>query len=96
MMRSNYGGRRVFLVLLLLCVTVLAQSSALSAQSETHHSPDHCCLLCHVGPLPMLQNSVTVAVAPVFQMVWMTVATEFQATHDVLLNASSSRAPPAA
>jgi hypothetical protein len=93
---SNYGGRRAFLVLLLLCVTVLAQSSALAAQSETHHSTDHCCLLCHVGPLAMLQTSVTVSVAPVFQMVWMTAAADFQPTHDVLLNASSSRAPPAA
>ena len=96
MTHGNYGGRRLFLVLLLLCVTILAQSSALSAQSETHHSPDHCCLLCHVGPMAMVQAKAPVAVAPVFHMVWMASPADFRATHDVLLATDSSRAPPVA
>jgi len=60
MTRKIHGDRRLVVVLLLLCATVLAQSSALAAQSESHHSPDHCCLLCHTGPLPFLQTSAEV------------------------------------
>ena len=71
MMRNLYSNRRLLIVLLLLCATVLAQSTALAAQNESHHSPDHCCLLCHVGPLPFLQTSVSASLAPVFQVVWM-------------------------
>jgi hypothetical protein len=59
------------LVLLLLSVTIAAQSSALDPRHESHHAPGHCCLLCYTGP-------------------------DFQSFHEVLLTASSSRAPPAA
>ncbi|SPE33278.1 conserved exported hypothetical protein [Candidatus Sulfopaludibacter sp. SbA3] len=96
MTRKHHGDRRLLLVLLLLCVTLLAQSAALSAQNESHHSPDHCCLLCHVGPLPFLQTSVTTALAPVFQVVWLAPPAHFETTTDVLLIPSPSRAPPTA
>jgi hypothetical protein len=94
MTREIHCDRRLLAVLLLLCVTILAQSSALSAQSEPHHSPDHCCLLCHVGPLPFLQTSVSAALAPVFQVVWLAPAAGFEAASDVRLVTSPSRAPP--
>jgi hypothetical protein len=96
MMRNLYSNRRLLIVLLLLCATVLAQSTALAAQNESHHSPDHCCLLCHVGPLPFLQTSVSASLAPVFQVVWMAPAARFEATSDALVVPSASRAPPAA
>lgn len=94
-MRTRAGNRRLFIVLLLLCVTVLAQSSALSAQSESHHSSDHCCLLCHVGPLPFLQTSVSATLAPNFQVVWLASPTRVETTSDVLVIPTPSRAPPA-
>jgi hypothetical protein len=75
---------------------MLAQSSPLSAQRESHHSPDHCCLLCHKGPLPFLQASLSAALAPVFQVVWLAPPARFEATSDVRLVPSTSRAPPAA
>ena len=94
-MRHNiYGNRRLWIILLLLCVTVLAQSSALSAQSESHHAADHCCLLCHVGPLPFLQTSVSATLAPVFQVVWLAPPASVEITPDVLILPSASRAPP--
>jgi|SRR5271157_154027 len=95
MTRAVHCDRRLPVILLLLCVTVLAQSSALAAQSESHHAPDHCCLLCHVGPLPFLQHSVSAVLAPVFQMVWLAPPAHFETTSDVLVVPSPSRAPPA-
>ncbi len=84
------------MVLFLLCVTVLAQSSALAGQTESHHSPDHCCLLCHVGPLPFLQTSVSAKLTPLLRVVWLAPPTSFEATADVRIVPSPSRAPPSA
>jgi hypothetical protein len=95
MTRQIHCDRRLLVVLLLLCATMLAQSSALSAQSESHHSPDHCCLLCHVGPLPFLQASVTAVLAPVFRVVWLAPPAHFETNSDIRVVPSPSRAPPA-
>src|SRR5450755_2810758 len=37
---------------------LMGQSLALASQEESHHATDHCCLLCHAGPLPFLQTTV--------------------------------------
>ncbi|HEY2019034.1 MAG TPA: hypothetical protein VGH38_36260 [Bryobacteraceae bacterium] len=79
------------LLLLLLSVIVVAQTSSL----EPHHSPDHCCLLCHVGPMPLVKGATTATAAPILSVVWLAAHPNFQPTHEVLLSASSSRAPPA-
>jgi hypothetical protein len=88
--------RRALLVLLLLSVTIAAQSSALDPRHESHHAPGHCCLLCHTGPLTPLQTTAPPAVTPVFLVTWLAPAPDLQPFHEVLLTASSSRAPPAA
>jgi hypothetical protein len=88
--------RRALLVVCLLFVTMFAQSSALSSEHQQHHSSDHCCLLCHVGPMPLLQTSVSVTVTPVFVVQWIAFSPDFESGHDALLAPSSSRAPPAA
>jgi hypothetical protein len=95
MTREIHCDGRLLVILLLLCVTLMAQSSALSAESESHHSTDHCCLLCHVGPLPFLQTSVSAALAPLFRVVWLAPPAHFETVSDVLLVPGSSRAPPA-
>lgn len=87
---------RTLLVLLLLCVTIAAQSSALDPRHESHHAPGHCCLVCHLGSLPYLRTSVPAAVTPVFLVTWLAATPDFQPFHDVLLTASCSRAPPVA
>jgi len=84
------------LVLLLLSVTIAAQSSALDPRHETHHAHGHCCLLCHTGPLTPLRTAVPATVTPAFLVTWLAPAPDFQPFHAVLLTASSSRAPPAA
>jgi hypothetical protein len=95
MTRAIHCDRRLLVVLLLLCVMVLAQSSAVSAERESHHSPDHCCLLCHVGPLPFLQTSVSATLAPLFRVVWLAPPVQIVTTADVRPVPSPSRAPPA-
>jgi hypothetical protein len=95
MMREMHRDRKLLVVLFLVCVTALGQFSALSAQSESHLSGDHCCLLCHVGPLPFLQTNVSAALAPVFHVVWLAPPARLETTSDVRLVPSPSRAPPA-
>jgi hypothetical protein len=95
MTRKIHCDRRLLLVLLLLCVTVSVQSAALSAESKSHQPTDHCCLLCHVGPLPFLQTSFSAVLAPVFQVVWLAPPARLQTASDVRLVPSPSRAPPA-
>lgn len=95
-MRYIYSHRKALLIVLLLCVTSMAQFAALLGQPEAHRSSEHCCMLCHVGPLPFLQASTTSVVAPVFEVVWLAQGAEIASTHDVLLPSSPARAPPAA
>jgi len=87
---------KALLILVLLCVTIAAQSSALDPRHESHHTPGHCCLVCHLGSLPFLRTSVPAAVTPVFLVTWLAPAPDFQPLHEVLLAASPSRAPPIA
>ncbi|MGB9454661.1 MAG: hypothetical protein WCB12_01370 [Bryobacteraceae bacterium] len=87
---------RKLLVLLLLCLIVAVQSFALASGHESHHAAGHCCLLCHVGSLPFLRTIVPVAVTPAFLVTWLAPTPDFQPFHEVLLTASSSRAPPVA
>jgi len=89
------GEGRYLPIWLLLCLVLVAQSAALSSANEQHHSQDHCCTLCHVGPLPFLHTSVSAVVMPVLSVVWLEPASSFIATREVLLSTSSSRAPPA-
>ena len=96
MARCLRPSGRALLVLLLLSLTLAAQSSALDPRHESHHAPGHCCLLCHTGPLTPLRTAVPAAVTPVFRVTWLAPAPDFQPFHEVLLTASSSRAPPAA
>ena len=96
MFRHIHCDRRLLIVLLLLCATVLAQSTALSGQNESHHSPDHCCLLCHVGPVPFLQTSVSASLTPLLQVVWLAPAARFEGSSDGLVIPRPARAPPAA
>jgi len=83
-------------MLLLLSLTLLGQSFALASQDESHHAPDHCCLLCHVGPLPFLQTTVSATVTPVFRIAWLAPNPNFEPAHQGPLAPSSSRGPPAA
>ena len=88
-------GRRGSLVLLLLCVIVFAQVAALSSQFDQHGPSDHCCLLCHVGPLALLPTSIPVVLAPVAPAGWRAASPVAELAREMPLAASPSRAPPA-
>jgi hypothetical protein len=87
--------RRALFIVLLLCVTGVAQLAALVGEPESHHSADHCCLLCHMGPLHFVEASASAGLAPVFAVVWLTPAADEASAHDVQLPSSPARAPPA-
>jgi len=82
-------------VLLLLCLFLVAQSTAFASATRPHHAEDHCCLLCHVGPLPFLNTNVSAVAVPVLSMVWMESAPDLILAHEVFLSTSYSRGPPA-
>jgi len=93
------GGQldgRTPLILLLVCLTLLGQCFTLASQEEAHHATDHCCLLCHVGPLPFLQTTAAATVTPVFLVAWLAPDPDFEPVHSPVLFATSTRGPPAA
>ena len=93
--RVGYLSWKTLRVLLLVCLTLLGPSLALTSQEESHHATDHCCLLCHVGPLPFVQTTVSATVMPVFSVAWLLPTPDFELAHSPFLFASSSRGPPA-
>src|SRR5438045_1617698 len=91
---TRLGSIRLSLVLLLLCAVVCAQASFAFGHSH-QRSSQHCCGLCHAGPLPFLQPVNSAASAPAIAMAWLCRAVDCDTPHEVRLAASSSRAPPA-
>ena len=91
---GNLRGKFV-LVVLLLCATLGAQINSLASEQETHHGSDHCCRLCHIGPIPILPSAAVAVVAPIFSAVWVAPSSGPGAPREVLLPAAPSRAPPA-
>jgi hypothetical protein len=90
------GIARISLVALFLCALVFAQTASLASEHWHHHSSHHCCLLCHSGPMPLLQSTVTAAAfAPVLRLGWLERFSGSDAPREVLLTAGDSRAPPA-
>jgi uncharacterized protein involved in response to NO len=94
--RSVRQSRSTILLLVLLCLTVFAQSAALTAQHEEHTQSSHCCLLCHAGPLPFLSSIAEARIAPAFQVVWMAPQADTASPHAARFRSKSPRAPPAA
>ena len=95
MARKAGLDRRGALVVLLLGVIVFAQVAALACQFDQHGPSDHCCLLCHVGPLALLPPSVPVMLAPAAPAGWRATSPVSQLAREMPQAASSSRAPPA-
>ena|SRR5712692_6430118 len=78
------------LVLLFLGALICAQAASFAI----HHSEQHCCALCHAGPLPFIQPGTVSALSPYLAAIWIARPLASEAPHDVLLDAGSSRAPP--
>jgi hypothetical protein len=94
---SFEGNRRgkFVLVVLLLCATLGAQTNSFASEQETHHGSDHCCGLCHLGPIPILPSIAVAFVAPDSSAVWVAPSSALGAPREVLLASAPSRAPPA-
>jgi hypothetical protein len=84
----------VSLLLLLLCAMLSAQTASIACEPFHQHSSQHCCGLCHAGPLHFVQPSITAAIAPVFAPAWLEVQDRSGAPRELLFTAGSSRAPP--
>jgi uncharacterized membrane protein len=91
---GHFRGK-LLLVVCLLCATLGAQTNSLASQQETHHGSDHCCRLCHIGPIPILPSAAVAVIAPIFSAVWVAPSSGHGAPREVLLPAAPSRAPPA-
>ena len=87
--------RNLLLIVLLLCATLGAQANSLASEQESHKGSQHCCRLCHMGPVPILTAATVAVVAPTFSVVWVTPHRAPGAPREVLLAAAPSRAPPA-
>jgi hypothetical protein len=85
----------MFLVLLLLSALICAQATSLLSEQLHQHSSQHCCALCHIGPLPFLQPAVAAYIAPVLAAAWFERSHQLDTPHDIMLTAGYSRAPPA-
>jgi len=88
------GKAKQSLVLLLMCAVFCAQAASL-AWDHSHQDSQHCCGLCHAGPMPFLQPSVSGVVAPVVAVAWLATPSELGTAPETLLSSGSSRAPPA-
>ena len=87
---------RALLILTLMSVMVCAQAASLASGPVHVHSSQHCCGLCHSGPLPFLQPAVTsAAFAPMLAVTWLERKAVPGAPRLPLLASCSSRAPPA-
>jgi len=86
---------RGLLLLLFLCAVVTAQTESLAHEHPHQHSgTQHCCGLCHSGPLPFLQSTPSAFVSPHLTVVWIAGFFESKVPHQILLSDGSSRAPP--
>lgn len=89
------AARRLLFLLLLLCALVCAQTFSIASEHLHQHSSQHCCGLCHTGPLPFVQPAIVVSLAPVLPVAWLENSSRFDIPHEAILTAGSSRAPPA-
>jgi hypothetical protein len=87
--------RRAALVILLMSAVVCAQAISLAFEHSHQHGSQHCCTLCHSGPLPMVQPAGAATVAPTVALAWVETTSGCNLPHDVPLVSGACRAPPA-
>jgi hypothetical protein len=92
MLRLGSRSMRL-LVLLFLCALLGAQAASFTGVHSHEHSAQHCCALCHAGPLPFLEPGMVASISPQVAVIWIAGPAELEIPHDALLDAGSSRAP---
>jgi hypothetical protein len=94
-MLPRTAARRISLVLFLMCAVVCVQAASIASEHFHQHSSQHCCGLCHAGPLAFIQTVTMAALTPVLSQAWLELPHGSDSAHEVLLAAGYSRAPPA-
>jgi len=89
------GMRLPSFIFLLLCAVVCAQTASLTSEHAHECFSQHCCGLCHAGPLPFVQPVIAAGFLPVLQVVWLERSFDAGSAHEALPASGSSRAPPA-
>ena len=89
------GLSRLLCVALVLCAVIFAQTVSLAQEHSHQHSAQHCCGLCHAGPLPFMPTSMGVSALQPSAVCWLAVADESGGALERLASIESSRAPPA-
>ncbi len=87
--------RRSVCFALLLMLAVICAQTAWLADSGREHSSQHCCGLCHAGPMTFVAQAIVSSIAPVSPVEWIAVDPGSAITLQALGGAGSSRAPPA-
>src|SRR5205807_2102365 len=88
-------GARFSVLLLFMCAVVCAQAASLTFEHSHQNSTQHCCGLCHTGPLPILGPVTSVTLTPMVAVAWLPSASHLGALREVLSSTGCSRAPPA-
>ncbi len=94
MARSLRKGK-IGLIIALACMVVCAQAVALAVEQTHHHTPEHCCQLCHLAPMTFVQPAASMAVEPVLARSWLDRNGAQGVPRQADLGTDSSRAPPA-
>jgi hypothetical protein len=82
-------------VVVVLCAVIFAQTVSLAAEHSHQHPSQHCCALCHSGPLPFVLMSVGTTVLPALAVIGLALSDDSGGAPEQLSSIESSRAPPA-
>jgi hypothetical protein len=87
--------RSVCFALLLMLAVVCAQTAWLSTDCGHEHSSQHCCGLCHAGPMTFVAQAIFSSAAPVAPVEWVATNLGVDVPPQAFCGSGSSRAPPA-
>jgi hypothetical protein len=94
MLKQAAGLRNLAVVLLMTSALVCAQAASLISEELHHHSSQHCCGLCHTGPLPVLQPAAKTEVAPARFAFWFESSDDIGEPRHAPPASTDCRAPP--
>jgi hypothetical protein len=93
-MQKGKNWRLLAAIMFLLCAMLSAQSASLLSEELHRHPSQHCCGLCHTGPLPFVKPTVMATLAPVLSVLWIAPVADLCASLGEILSSSDTRAPP--
>jgi hypothetical protein len=89
-----HRGTWVLWILLLLCAVCCAQTASLFEIHSHEHSPQHCCGLCHTGPLPFVAPAGGAENTPLLAVVALAIWAEGRCASEQSSSHIPTRGPP--